>query len=113
MTKEIHDRADLKDFFRRAIDDVAKDLGLEEQKTEFRPMLVQARGAVQKLDRADGLNDASAVWALRKQAVSQLRNLAGVFESRNEVTPAAMLKELADVYYTRNGQPVQPKALKF
>lgn len=106
---ETHARPDLKDFFRRAIDDVAGDLDLDlNNKPDYRAELAQVRSAVQKLDRADGLTDASSVWALKKNAVSLLRVAAERFQSRNETTPAAMINQLADVYYNRKGEPVQP-----
>lgn len=102
-----HARDDIKAYLSRPVERVAEDLGCGSP--EERVLLRQVQDAVRTLDVAEGQADAATGWALKKTAVTSLRDVARKFEMSNQVVAAAVIGQLADVYYTRNGKPVQPQ----
>lgn len=98
-------RDDIKAYLSQPIDQVAENLGCD--RPEDKILLRQVQDAVRTLDVAEGQTDAATGWALKKTAVVSLRDVARKFETSHQVTAAAMISQLADVYYNRNGKPVQ------
>ncbi len=101
-----HARDDIKAYLSHPLDQVAENLGCDS--AEEKIVLRQVQDAVRTLDVAEEQADAATGWALKKTAVVSLRDAARKFEVSNQVTAAAVISQLADVYYNRSGEPVQP-----